>query len=191
MNAMWFRKNGVEGTRRVAPAGHHVYTVTHAPSGRHMTTDVSSLALRIAREWAEQAPVVELFEAHEHTAANLAAGLPADFMCGCAKGDLLVPCRHTAPRVESPLPIAERCSSGLARGASLTMPTDAQARALDNSRGVVLRYGSTGVGLTVLRSLARRGWIVLDDRIRPAHGVITSNGRRARARYEASKAGAR
>ncbi len=152
MNAMWFRKNGVEGTREIAPAGHYVYTVTHTASGRSMTTDVSSLALRIAREWAEQAPAVEL--------------------------------------MTSPLPAAERCASGLARGASLTMPSEPQARALDNPRGVVLRYGSTGVGLTMLRSLARRGWIVLDDRIRPAHGVITSNGRRALSRYEA-KAGAR
>jgi len=158
MNAKWFDKNGVTGTREVAPAGHYVYTVTHAASGRTMTTDVSSLALRIAREWAKQAPAVEL--------------------------------------MTSPLPAAERCASGLARGATLTTPNEAQAarmrEAVQFRDGVIPRYGHTyGVGLSMLRALARRGWVELNHSIRPTYGTLTDNGRRALVRYEASKAGAR
>lgn len=31
---------------------------------------------------------------HEYTDRNIADGLPADYMCGCAKGELLGPCEH-------------------------------------------------------------------------------------------------
>jgi len=160
MNAMWFRANGVEGTRETAPAGHPVYTVTHTASGRYLTTDVVSLALRTAREWAAQAPTVAL--------------------------------------MSSPLPAAERCSSGLARGASLTMPSDAQARKLIVARDNLTRPGLLSRGghewqasITMLRALRRRGWITLNDPTRPTYGMINDSGRRALARYEASKVGAR
>ncbi len=33
---------------------------------------------------------------HEFTKANLANGLPADYMCGCPKGELLGPCEHAS-----------------------------------------------------------------------------------------------
>lgn len=41
----------------------------------------------VGREAAEAAD-------HPFRADNLANGFPADFMCGCAKGDLLGPCPH-------------------------------------------------------------------------------------------------
>lgn len=82
------------------------------------------------------------------------------------------------------------------------MPTEAQARAMRNAvkwssaqlgrPAMVLRYGAVhGVGLTMLHAMRRRGWVVLDDRAHPSYGTLTDAGRRALARYEASKAGAR
>jgi len=159
MIGMWFRKNGVEGTTEQAPAGHQVYVVTHAASGHYFRTDVPALALRIAREWAAQAPAVAV--------------------------------------MTSPLPAAERCASGLGRGANLTMPTDAQARKLIVARNNLTRPGLLTRGgrewqadIRMLLAMARRGWIEL-DRNRAMYGVLTDSGRRALARYEASKAGAR
>jgi hypothetical protein len=37
---------------------------------------------------------------HDFTDDNLANGWPADFMCGCAKGDLLGPCEHSPDRAD-------------------------------------------------------------------------------------------
>lgn len=31
---------------------------------------------------------------HQFTDDNLTRGLPADYMCGCPKGELLGPCEH-------------------------------------------------------------------------------------------------
>lgn len=92
-----------------------------------------------------------------------------------------------AAQVVSPLPAAERCSSGLAAGATLTMPTEPQARALAGADtfGHIPRYGYRGVGYTVLRALKRRGWVELNHPVRFDLGRITEAGRKALARYEA------
>lgn len=100
-------------------------------------------------------------------------------------------CPPAAPQIVSPLPAAERCASGLSAGATLTMPTEPQARVL--ARGAagrgIWRYGHTyGVGITMLRALARRGWLELDDKVRPQYGTLTDAGRKALARYDAKHA---
>lgn len=94
-------------------------------------------------------------------------------------------------QMESPLPAAERCTSGLADGATLTMPTEPQYRIMHVSAKwtpvgtpVVLQRWR-GCNITMLRALARRGWVELNHPIRPSHGTLTDAGRKALARYEA------
>jgi len=147
----FFQMGDVTGTADTNADGVRIYTVTHTLTGHTTSSTVAALALRVAREWVAQAPVVAAFA-----------------------------------QIESPLPAAERCASGLARGATLTMPTEPQARALAkvDGEGFLRRFGVFGVGHIMLRALARRGWVDLDHPIRPLYGRITSAGRRALAAYE-------
>lgn len=45
--------------------------------------------------------------------------------------------------------------------------------------------------LTMLKAMARRGWLELDNAVRPTHGTMTDNGRRALERWQAAQGGAR
>jgi hypothetical protein len=94
-------------------------------------------------------------------------------------------------QIESPLPAAERRCSGLARGATLTMPTEPQARVMAitvkwTREGAPLQiFRSKRCDLRMLRALARRGWLELNHPIRPTYGTLTDAGRKALAAYEA------
>jgi hypothetical protein len=98
--------------------------------------------------------------------------------------------RHLAPvaQMASPLPPAERCTSGLARGTSVTAlspellaklreatlnptATDALLRGPADQHGRATR--------TQLVALARRGYLVLNHSVRPTYGTLTDLGRRA------------
>lgn len=139
----------------------HVVYVVTAANGATMRTDVGSLARSVAIEWSV--------------------------------------CPPPAPQMASPLPAAERCTSGLATGATLTMPTEPQARIMSEAAdwwaGTVRRGRhcpeTATTGLRNMRAMARRGWLELDDPIRPTYGTLTDAGRRALARYNAATAGAR
>ncbi len=96
--------------------------------------------------------------------------------------------------VTSPLtPDTQVPASNLAAGATLTVPTEAQARAMaiaikwssaQLGRGPVVRRGRR-TPAPMLRAMARRGWLVLDHSIRPTAGTITPAGRYALAAYVA------
>lgn len=96
-------------------------------------------------------------------------------------------------QIVSPLaPAAQVPASNLAAGATLTVPTVAQARSLqwatDNDGGVRRGHASvTGQTATFdqLRAMARRGWLHLDHPVRPCSGIITNAGRAALAAYVA------
>lgn len=105
--------------------------------------------------------------------------------------DASVTIDQIAPQyIASPLVESERQSSGLARGARLTMPTVAQARVM----GIAVKWQTPGYpayvtrsrrcDLRMLRALARRGWVELDHPIRPLRGDLTDAGRHALAAYE-------
>lgn len=90
-----------------------------------------------------------------------------------------------APQIVSPLPAVERCTSGLASGATLTMPTEPQsARLRAASIGTGQLWRGPFCDVRMMRALARRGWFELDNRVRPSYGTLTDAGRRALARYE-------
>lgn len=83
-------------------------------------------------------------------------------------------------QIISPLRADERSASMLATGATLTMPTDAQAvclRLAHRNGGIIHR----GVlcNLRQLKGMARRGWLTLDHPIRPTYGELTEAGLKA------------
>ena len=184
---IWFSRNGVQGTTEQAPAGHPVYVVT-AANGATMRTDVSVLAQSVAIEWSVCPPTA-----------------PASRKCSCQPHPIFGHedrCRYAgmgpaSRQIESPLPTVERCASGLATGANLTMPTKMQSYAMAcavkwssaqlNRPAVIYRTSRTNI--RTLLAMSRRGWLDLDHPIRPTCGTLTDAGRRALARYE-SKHGA-
>lgn len=101
-----------------------------------------------------------------------------------------LPWQSPAPQMVSPHAPAHRVRpSGLARGTSMTQMTGPQARALRAAlagNGTVSR-GGTGDDLSAasLRAMERRGWLELDDRIRPTFGRVTPHGRKALERFDA------
>lgn len=107
------------------------------------------------------------------------------------------PVQPAAPTMASPLAERHRVQpSNLGRGSSLTQMTGPQARAtrfaIEHCDGYVFRGGS-GQELSgpSLRAMARRGWLELDDRIRPSYGTVTDAGRKALERFDATNGGAR
>lgn len=91
-------------------------------------------------------------------------------------------------RIESPLPAAERQSSGLAGGGAaanaMSAPVrDMLVRASENAAGEVWRGRGRGTyPLPMLRAAARRGWLELNHPARPAWATLTDAGRKALAR---------
>lgn len=106
--------------------------------------------------------------------------------------------RHTCKpaQMTSPLeaPAQVRSARPLATGATLTMPELPQARCLAWARERslhcrVMRGTASVTGQTATRTqlvgMARRGWLELDDAIRPTYGTITHAGRQAIIAYVA------
>lgn len=103
------------------------------------------------------------------------------------------PYQAPAPTMASPLePTAQVRPSNLSRGVSVTKMTDAQARAMryaiESTRTAVIHRGSPELDgyatAPMLRAMERRGWLQLDDRVRPSYGRVTPHGRRALERYD-------
>jgi hypothetical protein len=120
---------------------------------------------------------------------------PAPATCNCQPHPIFGHedgCRYagmgrTPAQMASPLPPAERYASGLARGTSVTAlspellaklreatlnptATDALLRGPANQHGRATR--------TQLVALARRGYLALDNAVRPTCGTLTDLGRR-------------
>lgn len=104
------------------------------------------------------------------------------------------PHQAPAPTMASPLATdAQVPSANLGRGSSLTTMTDAQARVVSYAlkritTGVIHRGSSELDGYAtapMLRAMARRGWLELDDKIRPTYGTVTDAGRTALEWYDA------
>lgn len=103
------------------------------------------------------------------------------------------PYQAPAPQMASPLtPAAQVPAANLGRGASLTTMNDAQAtkirEALDVA-GAVWRgpvSAKRHAPLSMLRAMAKRGWLELDNRIRPTFGTVTDAGRKALERHDAT-----
>lgn len=99
-------------------------------------------------------------------------------------------------QIESPLPAAERQSSGLAGGGAAANAMSAPVRAMLAScrRRRSIERGRLADGnypIRMLKAAARRGWLALDDQIRPTFGTLTDAGRKALARELTSIGGAR
>lgn len=103
------------------------------------------------------------------------------------------PHQAPAPTMASPLAPEHRVRpSNLGKGSSLTTMTEAQARAIRVATiGSGRLFRGPRVTTTMLRAMARRGWLELDDRVRPTYGTVTQAGRNALAAYDARNGGAR
>lgn len=99
--------------------------------------------------------------------------------------------RYLAPvrQMASPLPPAERRASGLARGTSVTALSPELLAKLREAAEIAsftevpyLRRGAADAEgratLTQLVALARRGYLALDNAVRPTIGTLTDLGRR-------------
>lgn len=103
------------------------------------------------------------------------------------------------PRMASPLPVDEQRCSGLAGGgAAANAMSEPARRKLIIARDNLIRPGRIARGgheweanVRMLRALARRGWLTLDNPIQPRYGDLTDAGRKALARELASMGGAR
>ncbi len=103
------------------------------------------------------------------------------------------PHQAPAPTMASPLAAdAQVPSANLARGSTLTQMSDAQATvarfAVEHVGGCVFRGPADGqtATATMLRAMERRGWLQLDNRIRPQYGRMTPHGVKALERYDAT-----
>lgn len=95
-------------------------------------------------------------------------------------------------QIVSPLaPAAQVAPSNLATGATLTMPTLPEARCIDWAythdgsirRGMASVTGATAP-LSVLRAMARRGWVTLHGSgYRPTHATVKPSAAAALATY--------
>lgn len=162
----FFNRNGVIGTIDNCPvSGRPLYTVTDTRgAGRGpLTTEFGGYATKLAAAWADSEP------------------LPAP------------------QQMASPLAADEHRASGLVSGASgyaasqMSEPLRRMLeRAASRPDGRVRRgRGTHQYTIRQLKAASRRGWMWLDDAIRPTCATINATGRKALARELAKAGGAR
>lgn len=170
-----------------------VYTLT--VGGERRLSDTSEDYVRyVAR--------AEAAARNERYAANLVATGPGTVTAtGAAKLDARFGPRwreSASVQIASPLAEGERQSSGLVGGgAAANRMSEAVRERLrvavkwtpEGQPVVIHRCGRTNVRM--LKAMARRGWLELDNKVRPSYGTVTDAGRRALAAELARTGGAR